>query len=225
MTSPARVRRFLRLLVAPGSMVWHIPVRFRSPVDAHNVRHAWRRSDPEYVDKLIERFRASDEHRSESRPLSPPGVWQAYCGRVTARTGGRGIRLDDAGELGTDLDDWLLAILGIDAYAGGRTRARLVAEVTEPTDRADPSVGQERLRLLGVAAEQRPPDGGPADLLIRARAAYAIPGEAHPQTAVVWAVTADPALDGLSPIEWVDAGRDPERLLTIARQDGARMAW
>jgi hypothetical protein len=49
-----------------------------------------------------------------------------------------------------------------------------------------------------------------------------IPGEAHPQTAVVWAISADPALDGLSPVAWADGGRDPDRLLAIARRDGTR---
>lgn len=45
-----------------------------------------------------------------------------------------------------------------------------------------------------------------------------------PWTALSWCIAPDEALDGLSPVKWVRAGRDPARLATIARQDAARLA-
>ena len=43
-------------------------------------------------------------------------------------------------------------------------------------------------------------------------------------TAVSWLAAPDDALDGLSPAQWVEVGRDSERLLLIARRDAARLA-
>jgi hypothetical protein len=37
-------------------------------------------------------------------------------------------------------------------------------------------------------------------------------------------VSPDEALDGSSPAQWARAGRDPERLARIARQDAARLS-
>jgi hypothetical protein len=43
-------------------------------------------------------------------------------------------------------------------------------------------------------------------------------------TAASWCVTADPALDKKSALEWARGQGDPEQLLRIARQDAARLA-
>jgi hypothetical protein len=43
-------------------------------------------------------------------------------------------------------------------------------------------------------------------------------------SAASWCVAPDPALQGSSPREWVRQGKDPERLVTIARQDAARFS-
>jgi hypothetical protein len=50
-----------------------------------------------------------------------------------------------------------------------------------------------------------------------------VEGGASINMAVSWCVTEDDALDFM-PTEWVEAGRDPELLLRIARQDAARLA-
>jgi hypothetical protein len=43
-------------------------------------------------------------------------------------------------------------------------------------------------------------------------------------TAASWCVTPDDALEGMSPLEWVREGKDPDHLLTVARQDSSRLA-
>ena len=43
-------------------------------------------------------------------------------------------------------------------------------------------------------------------------------------TAVSWLASPDEALDGLSAAQWVSHGRDPERLLLVARRDAWRFA-
>jgi len=43
-------------------------------------------------------------------------------------------------------------------------------------------------------------------------------------TAAAWCVTADEALDRMSPVDWIRAGNDPIRLTVVARQDAARLA-
>lgn len=48
-------------------------------------------------------------------------------------------------------------------------------------------------------------------------------GAASDWTAASWCVRTDPALGNRSPVDWVRAGRDPERVLQIARQDAARL--
>lgn len=42
-------------------------------------------------------------------------------------------------------------------------------------------------------------------------------------TAASWCVRSDPALDDGSPVAWIRAGKDPERVLRIARQDARRL--
>jgi hypothetical protein len=49
-------------------------------------------------------------------------------------------------------------------------------------------------------------------------------GGASLTLAVSWCVTADDALDGLMPTQWLESGRDAARLLQVARQDAARLA-
>jgi hypothetical protein len=66
-------------------------------------------------------------------------------------------------------------------------------------------------------------DGQPIEVLI---AAYWTLAEsaANDWTAASWCVAPDPALHGNSPVQWAKARKDPERLLTVARQDAARLA-
>jgi hypothetical protein len=49
-------------------------------------------------------------------------------------------------------------------------------------------------------------------------------GNIHLATAASWIAEPDDVLDGLSPAAWIAAGRDPDRLRTICRQDAARLA-
>lgn len=41
-------------------------------------------------------------------------------------------------------------------------------------------------------------------------------------SAASWCVHPDPALDGMSPVQWAKAGKDPERLAGVARHDADR---
>jgi hypothetical protein len=86
-------------------------------------------------------------------------------------------------------------------------------------------------RLIGLrdrAGRRRFPlfqfvDGQPIDALIVAYWTVA-DGAANQWTAASWCVSPDPALQGTSPAQWAKARKDPERLLTVARQDAARLA-
>ena len=49
-------------------------------------------------------------------------------------------------------------------------------------------------------------------------------GAASDWTAAAWCMRTDPALKGASPVAWARAGKDPELLLRIARQDAARLS-
>ena len=49
-------------------------------------------------------------------------------------------------------------------------------------------------------------------------------GAASDWTAASWCMHQDPALGDRPTVEWLRAGNDPERVLTIARQDAARLA-
>jgi hypothetical protein len=49
-------------------------------------------------------------------------------------------------------------------------------------------------------------------------------GGASLPMAASWGAVEDDALDGLNPAAWLERGRDPERLLEVARQDAARRA-
>ena len=66
-------------------------------------------------------------------------------------------------------------------------------------------------------------DGRPQESLIDA---FWIVADAAvtPWTAASWCVSADDALDGLSPAGWARDRRDAGRLLTVARRDAARLA-
>jgi hypothetical protein len=66
-------------------------------------------------------------------------------------------------------------------------------------------------------------DGRPIEPLVAAFWIVA-EGAASDWTAASWCVHSDPALGDRSAVEWLRAGKDPERLLTIARQDAARLA-
>jgi hypothetical protein len=47
---------------------------------------------------------------------------------------------------------------------------------------------------------------------------------AHLASAAAWIGAPDDALEGHSPASWLAAGKDPERLRVICRQDAARLA-
>jgi hypothetical protein len=49
--------------------------------------------------------------------------------------------------------------------------------------------------------------------------------EANPWTTASWFTTEQVELDGLSPQAWLAEGRDPERLLEVARHSAASLAW
>lgn len=66
-------------------------------------------------------------------------------------------------------------------------------------------------------------DGQPIDALVSAFWIVA-DGALSEWTAASWCVTPDEALDGLSPLEWARAGKDPEHLFAVARHDAARLA-
>lgn len=66
-------------------------------------------------------------------------------------------------------------------------------------------------------------DGQPMDPLVRAYWLVA-DGGANEWTAASWCVASDSALDGDSPVRWTKTRKDPERLLSVARQDAARLA-
>jgi hypothetical protein len=66
-------------------------------------------------------------------------------------------------------------------------------------------------------------DGRASETLVAAYWTVA-DGGADEWTAASWCVAPDPALDGRSPLQWSQAGEDPQRLLQIARQDAARFA-
>jgi hypothetical protein len=65
-------------------------------------------------------------------------------------------------------------------------------------------------------------DGQPLEPIVTAFWIVA-DGAASDWTAASWCVRTDPALGDRSPLEWVRAGKDPERVLQIARQDAARL--
>jgi hypothetical protein len=66
-------------------------------------------------------------------------------------------------------------------------------------------------------------DGRPIEPLVAAFWIVA-EGAASDWTAASWCVHSEPALGDRSAVEWLRAGNDPERVLTIARQDAARLA-
>src|SRR4051794_28700153 len=100
----------------------------------------------------------------------------------------------------------------------------------------------ERRPITARTSEALPPDGKPPRGTLPAGAAETLRAREHWAdlervllvlvedglmnfaTAVSWLAEPDPALDGLSPAQWVAAARDPERLMQIARQDAARLA-
>ena len=85
-------------------------------------------------------------------------------------------------------------------------------------------------RLIGLrdsAGRRRFPafqfrDGRALEALV---AAYWVVGDAVASdwTAASWLVSSDQALGGRSPVQWVRDGRDAGRLVTVARQDAARL--
>jgi hypothetical protein len=66
-------------------------------------------------------------------------------------------------------------------------------------------------------------DGRPLESLIAAFCTVADAG-LDEWSAASWCAHPDPALDGGSPVQWAHAGRDPERLARVARQDARRFA-
>jgi hypothetical protein len=66
-------------------------------------------------------------------------------------------------------------------------------------------------------------DGRPLDALASAFWTVAAKVESE-WTAAAWCVAPDEALEGHSPAGWARAGRDPERLQTVAHHDAARLA-
>lgn len=65
-------------------------------------------------------------------------------------------------------------------------------------------------------------DGRPIEPLVKAFWIVA-EGAASDWTAASWCVHSEPALGDRSAVDWLRAGNDPERVLTIARQDAARL--
>lgn len=65
-------------------------------------------------------------------------------------------------------------------------------------------------------------DGRPVGVLVQAF--YTVNEGLDEWSAASWCVHSDPTLDGMSPVEWLKAGKDPDRLARIARQDAARFA-
>jgi hypothetical protein len=66
-------------------------------------------------------------------------------------------------------------------------------------------------------------DGRPLEPLVDAFWTLA-DAAVSPWTAASWLVAGDDALDGYSPVGWVNEQRDPERLALVARRDAARLA-
>ena len=66
-------------------------------------------------------------------------------------------------------------------------------------------------------------DGQPTDALVSAFWTVA-DGALSEWTAASWCITPDDALEGMSPVEWARAGKDPEHLFAVARHDSARLA-
>lgn len=63
-------------------------------------------------------------------------------------------------------------------------------------------------------------DGRPLEPLVKAF--YTVARGLDEWSAASWCTHSDPALDGLSPVQWAKSGKDPERLALIARQDARR---
>jgi hypothetical protein len=63
-------------------------------------------------------------------------------------------------------------------------------------------------------------DGRPVEALVAAF--YTVAGGLDEWSAASWCTHSDPALEGLSPAQWVKSGRDPDRLARVARQDARR---
>jgi transposase-like protein len=66
-------------------------------------------------------------------------------------------------------------------------------------------------------------DGRPLEALVAAFWTVA-DGAVSEWTAAAWCTASDVALDSRSPAQWASEDRDAERLVTVARQDAARLA-
>ncbi len=107
------------------------------------------------------------------------------------------------------------------------------AQVCEMLDTSRQHVGEliksrRLIRLADSSGRLRFPafqfkDRRPQEPLVRAYWTLA-DAAVDPWTAAAWCAAPDDALEGHSPASWVLAGRDPDRLATIARQDAARLA-
>jgi hypothetical protein len=79
------------------------------------------------------------------------------------------------------------------------------------------SLGRRRFPLYQFS------DGRPVQTIVEAFWTVADAGLDEWSTAS-WCVAADPALDGMSPVQWSKDRKDPEVLRRVARQDAARFA-
>lgn len=125
----------------------------------------------------------------------------------------------------------LLAVAGVawEAELGPLLSSGQVRELLGVSrQRVNELLRQHRLiALTDSASRSRFPafqfgERGPLAVLIGVF--WAVAASVNEWTAAAWCVAPDEALDGLSPLEWVRQGRDPQRLDRVARQDAARMA-
>lgn len=132
---PAAARGMRRDVRARLRVAWRFPtVRLA----AANVRRAWVRSDPAWMEHWLARIEPSPEELGRRAELerermatrarlahTGPAV---YAGVLEARVAGRGVRMvDRRGQ--PDVQDWLCDVLGLDGHHGDSVRARLCVEL------------------------------------------------------------------------------------------------